>query len=249
MKNWFSGTSFGGINSTTFQSYATNIVDGFKNRVANYYTAAKSAMTTFGSNVKSWLTDYVSYDKFYSIASDVVQGFKNGIGALYYTCKNTISSWGASIISWFKEKLDSNSPSKVFERIGEDTILGYNIGITSLGKTTKGVVSSWADSFTSVSPVMSFAVDTSALRYYSSDSFAKDISADVTSNRSYSITGFKEGMEEFYREYIEPTMAQMAEDMRRQADKKEQTIVQIGNRTVSDAVTTQQKANGYVFAK
>lgn len=249
VKNWFSGTSFGGINSTTFQSYATNIVDGFKNRVANYYTAAKSAMTTFGSNVKSWFTDYVSYDKFYSIASDVVQGFKNGIGALYYTCKNTISSWGASIISWFKEKLDSNSPSKVFERIGEDTILGYNIGITSLGKTTKGVVSSWADSFTSVSPVMSFAVDTSALRYYSSDSFAKDISADVTSNRSYSITGFKEGMEEFYREYIEPTMAQMAEDMRRQADKKEQTIVQIGNRTVSDAVTTQQKANGYVFAK
>lgn len=96
---------------------------------------------------------------------------------------------------------------------------------------------------------MSFAVDTSALRYYSSDSFAKSISANVTSNSSVAVTGFKEGMEEFYREYIEPTMSQMAEDMRRQADKNEQTIVQVGNRVVSDAVTTQRKANGYVFAK
>ena len=43
--------------------------------------------------------------------------------------------------------------------------------------------------------------------------------------------------------------SRIAEDMRRQADKQEQTIVQIGNRTVSDAVTTQRKANGYVFAR
>ena len=40
----------------------------------------------------------------------------------------------------------------------------------------------------------------------------------------------------------------LATDMRRQADKEEQTIVQVGNRTVTDAVTTQKKANGYVFA-
>ena len=133
-------------------------------------------------------------------------------------------------------------------RIGEDTILGYNLGISALGNTTKGVVNKWADSFTSVSPVMSFAVDTSALRYYSSDNFAKSVSANVTSNTSVTATGFKEGMEEFYREYIEPTMAQMASDMRRQADKNEQTVVQIGNRTVTDAVTTQQRANGYRFA-
>ncbi|WP_418718269.1 hypothetical protein [Candidatus Allofournierella merdipullorum] len=248
VKEWFSNTSFGGINSTTFQSYATNIVDGFKNRVANYYTAAKSAMTTFGSNVKSWFTDYVSYDKFYSIASDVVQGFKNGIGALYNTCKNTISSWGASIISWFKEKLDSNSPSKVFERIGEDTILGYNIGITSLGKTTKGVVSSWADSFTSVSPVMSFAVDTSALKYYNGNSFAKAVTANVSANSNFSID--TSHVREEFREAVLEALneSRLAEDMRRQADKKEQTIVQVGNRTITDVVTTQQRANGYRFA-
>ena len=129
------------------------------------------------------------------------------------------------------------------------SVEGFNNGFSFLGKSTKGVVSSWADSFTAVTPTMSFAVDTSALKYYDSGSFAKSVSANVTSNTSVTATGFMEGMEEFYREYVEPTMAQMAADMRRQADKNEQTIVQIGNRTVSDAVTTQQKANGFVFAK
>lgn len=33
----------------------------------------------------------------------------------------------------------------------------------------------------------------------------------------------------------------------RQADKKEQTIVKVGNRTINDAVTTQKEANGFSF--
>ena len=134
-------------------------------------------------------------------------------------------------------------------RLAEDSVLGYNIGINTYGKSTKSAVNNWANSFTKVSPVMRFAVDTSALKYYTSGSFSKSVSADVVNNRNFSVTGFKEGMEEFYREYIEPTLSQMADDMRRQADKNEQTIVQIGNRTVTDAVTTQRKANGYVFVK
>ena len=56
-------------------------------------------------------------------------------------------------------------------------------------------------------------------------------------------------METFYHDYVEPTFKAMAADMKRQADKNEQTIVKIGNRTVTDAVTTQKKANGYTFVK
>lgn len=246
---WFNDSSYGGVNKEKFSTYANDIVNGFKDKISSSYSNSKSSITTWATNIKKYFTDIVSYSTFYDIAKDVIKGFNNGINDYYNTTLPYMRKWAREAEAAFKSELDSNSPSKVFERIGNDTVIGYNMGIASLGKTTKGVVSSWADSFTSVSPVMSFAVDTSALKYYSSDSFAKDISADVTSNRSYSITGFKEGMEEFYREYIEPTMAQMAEDMRRQADKKEQTIVQIGNRTVSDAVTTQQRANGYVFAK
>ena len=249
VKNWFTNKSYGGVNRETFEKYAKDIIDGFKNGVVNGSESAKSGITTWANNIKRCFTDVVSYNAFYDIGKDVVRGFNNGVNDLYYTTRSYMRKWAADAKAAFKRELDSNSPSKVFERIGGDTVLGYNLGIARLGETTKGVVSSWADSFTSVSPVMSFAVDTSALRYYSSDSFAKDISADVTSNRSYSITGFKEGMEEFYHEFIEPTITQMAEDVRRQADKKEQTVVQVGNRVISDAVTTQQKANGYVFVR
>ena len=247
VKQWFTGSGYGAVNRTTFENYAKDIVSGFGSGVTSSYNSSKSSMTSWASNVKSWFSDIASRSAFYEIARDVVDGFNSGINDLYDTSRRYMRKWAEDAIAAFKSELDSNSPSKVFERIGGDTVLGYNNGITTLGKTTKSVVDSWANSFTSVSPVMRFAVDTSALKYYTSDSFAKSVSADVTSNRNFSVTGFEECMKEFYKEYVEPTLSQMADDMRRQADKNEQTIVQIGNRTVTDAVTTQRKANGYRF--
>ena len=41
----------------------------------------------------------------------------------------------------------------------------------------------------------------------------------------------------------------IATDTKRQADKKEQTIVKVGNRTINDAVTTQKEANGFSFTE
>lgn len=243
VKNWFSGIA----SASAFSGFATSVVDGFKNRIGGYYTAAQGSMSTFGSSVKSWFTAYCSYNGFYNVASNVVSGFKNGIGELYHTCKSTISSWGSSIISWFKDKLDVNSPSKVFYEIGGFAVAGFNNAITQVGKSTKSVVGTWADSFTNFSPTMALAVDTSALKYYDSAAFSRSISSNVQSSTEISATGFREAMEDFYHEYVEPTMVQMADDMRRQADKEEKTVVQVGNRVVTDAVTTQKKANGYSF--
>lgn len=42
-------------------------------------------------------------------------------------------------------------------------------------------------------------------------------------------------------------MSQMASDMNRQANKKEHTTVQVGNRVITDAVREQENANGYRF--
>lgn len=247
VKDWFTSSSYGGVNSSTFSTYAANVISGFKTKIGNSYTDAKANMQTFASNVKSWFTGTVSYHSFYSVASDVISGFKNGIGNLYSTCKNTIKNWGSDIIKWFKGVLGIESPSKVFYQMADFSVQGFNNGFDTLGKSTKGVVGSWANSFTKITPTMGFAVDTSALKYYDSASFAKGISTNVNSNHNFTAVGFMEAMQEFYHEYMEPTLLQMAEDMRRQADKPEQPIVQIGNRTINDAVTTQQKANGYKF--
>lgn len=249
LKDWFTSSSYGAINRTTWSNYAKDIVSGFSNGITNNYTTAKSGITTFANYVKNTFKDIVSYDKFYDIAKDVIKGFNNGINDYYDTTLPYMRKWANAAAQAYKAALDSNSPSKRFMRIGEDTVLGYNIGIQNLASTTTGVVTDWANSFSSVSPTMSFAVDTSALKYYNSDSFVGAVSADVSAHSTVTATGFIEGMEEFYREYVEPTLSQMADDMRRQADKKEQTTVMIGNRAVNDAVTTQKKANGYVFVK
>lgn len=247
LKNWFTSASFGAINRTTFGNYAKDIVSGFNNGITNNYATAKSGMVSFANTVKTAFTGIVSYSVFYDIAKDVISGFNNGINDFYDTTRPYMRRWANDAAAAYKAALDSNSPSKRFMRIGEDTVLGYNLGISNLGGTTKGVVTDWANSFASMSPTMSFAVDTSALKYYNSDSFAQSVSAEIASNSkcavesSFSADGFKDAMIQALVE------SGLIEDVRRQADKQERTIVQIGNRTVTDTVTAQQRANGYRF--
>lgn len=66
---------------------------------------------------------------------------------------------------------------------------------------------------------------------------------NLVSSTVMSTEDFEGILEQFYENHL----SQIAEDVRRQADKNEQTIVQVGNRTITDAVTTQQRANGYRF--
>lgn len=54
-------------------------------------------------------------------------------------------------------------------------------------------------------------------------------------------------MRDFYREFVEPTLKDIASDTKRQADKEENIHVQVGNRDVTRAVEIQKDANGYSF--
>ena len=68
-------------------------------------------------------------------------------------------------------------------------------------------------------------------------------------SESYSGDNISRSLQDFYKEYVEPTLKEIASDTKKQADKHEKTIVQIGNRTITDTIVTQQKANGFVFSK
>ena len=160
-----------------------------------------------------------------------------------------IKEFGQSIISKGKEGTEEHSPSKAFRKIGAFVIEGFNIGIEDMIPQSFKVMDSWLNGINGYQPTMSFAVDTSALKYYNGSSFAKTVSANVTSKSNFEVDG-THIREEFRQAVLEAlNESRLAEDMRRQADKPEQTVVQIGNRTVTDAVTTQQRANGYAFAK
>lgn len=232
-----------------FKEIAGNIISGFKDKVGSTYTTVKTNVTTWASKVKEWFQSENSSSSWGTIAKNIVDGFANGVTSWARRCKDAVVSWGQSVLNWFEDTLDINSPSKVFYDIGGFAVAGFNNAIAQVGKTTRNVVGEWANSFTNITPTMTMAVDTSALRYYDSDAFARTISSNVETNSEISSTGFKQAMEDFYREYVEPTLNQIAEDTRRQADKDEHPIVQIGNRVITDAVDVQTKANGYRFTK
>ena len=80
-------------------------------------------------------------------------------------------------------------------------------------------------------------------RYAVSDD-SRNISSERLSNEEW-----KRNMRDFYVEYVEPTLKGIANDTKRQADKKETTVVQIGNKTVAKSIREQEKANGYKFTK
>ena len=65
----------------------------------------------------------------------------------------------------------------------------------------------------------------------------------------YSEESMYNDMRDFYHDFMESSINRMVVATERQADKEEKTIVQVGNRTINDAVTTQKKANGYSFTE
>lgn len=234
--------------SSSFINEAKKIVDGFTNKIKISSYSSKSVITDWANNIEDWFTDKVSKSSFRKLAKDVIDGFNTGVNVYYYTSGRFMNKWADSIIGTFKDSLDSHSPSRVFAGIATDTVVGYNNNIRTVGKTTKGVINDWANSFTEVKPVMSFAIDTSALKYYNASSFSKSISAEVSAYGNYDVSGFKEDMKEFFREYLQPYLSEMAEDIKRQADKEEKTVVTVGARSITQAVDKQRKANGYNFS-
>lgn len=255
IKNWFSQKSQGGICAETWREYAKNVVDGFTSGITSNYSNCKSSMTSWATNVKNWFNSPNGTPlstEFETIGKNVIQGFINGSSnsELWNKAKRKIRQFGEEIIQSGKDGLDEASPSKAFKQIGAFVIEGFNIGLSSMIDTSFGIMSDWTNGVCAYAPTLALAVDTSQLSAIeNTPHLNRAVVADVQSNYAVTNDGFADNMETFYHDYVEPTFKAMAADMKRQADKNEQTIVKIGNRTVTDAVTTQKKANGYTFVK
>lgn len=246
VKSWFSGIA----SNSAFGTLATNVINGFKDKIGKDYTTAKSSMTTFAKSVKSWFEkpDGTSLvDKFKDIGSNVIQGFINGVNSLWDSAMRRIKEFGRSIISKGKEGTEERSPSRAFRKIGAFVIEGFNLGLEDVIPSSYRTMSQWTKNISSYRPQVAFAVDGSALTAYDPTAYVRNVSADVNTQTSISVNGLQSSMEDFYKDYIEPTFVRMADDVKRQADKSERTVVQIGNRVITDEVNRQKKANGYSF--
>ena len=214
--------------------------------VQQFTTSVKNEASTWWSNVKTWWSD----------KAGAVLSFAVGV-------KNDASTWWSNVKSWWSDAIGTLWATlkiklpKVKVSWNKDPLLGLvDLPSFSLVWNAKGGILDGAQIFgmlgnsflgggeagkEAVLPLESHTewMDTLA------DKVRSGLPEDDPGGISYE--GFRRALTDFYEEYVQSTMSQMASDMNRQANKKEQTTVHIGNKAVMDAVVTQQNANGYRF--
>lgn len=259
IRDYFTSSSHGSINSTKFSTFAGNIISGFKGKITTSYSDCQTSITTWANKVKSWFSDTASVSSFQGFAKNVIHGFRDGINSFYRDCEDAVKSWASKVTDWFKEKLDINSPSKVFEQFGLYTVQGFNKGINNAGKTTKKAVSGWLAPLDNVAVNTRLSINDTDLRACRAN-YGEDFSRDISVQRytHSSISGAVQvaivtdnpitaAFKEIAEAVIVPAIHGVEVQAKRQADKNEQTIVEIGGKTITDAVREQKSRNGFSF--
>ena len=146
----------------------------------------------------------------------------------------------------------------MFEQFGLYTVQGFNKGIDTAGESTKKAVSGWLAPFENVSINPRLSINDAALKDYRvnyGEDF-RDISVQRYTHNSISgavqaaiVTDnpLTAAFREIAESVIVPAIQNVETQAKRQADKNEQTIVEIGGRTITDAVREQKSRNGFSF--
>ena len=251
---WFTDKAFGNVNKDTWEQKGKDIIDSFKGSISLNKSDSESTVKGWGTSVIDWFNrpdKKTLMSEFTDIGKNVIRGFSDGIGdyTLRLQAEQSIRNFARSIINTAKSELQVHSPSRAFKDIGQFVVEGFNIGLTSTMSKTYSIMDEWIERVSSYEPEL--AIETSGFNSLRSGSYTNRVLAEhiYEQSRSYNHSSDSMGrtMREFYREYVEPTLKEIANDTKRQADKSEKTVVQIGNRTVTDAVIEQQEANGYSF--
>lgn len=264
IKDYFSGKNHGAINEDQFSKFAANTINGFKNSISEKYINVREKMQKWGEKTQSWFTDNVNADSFSGFARNVVDGFKNGINNFAKDCREAVEGWASSVSDWFKKKLDINSPSKLFCQYGGYTVEGFNLGIEKNSKSTQKAISSWLAPISNISVGTRLSIDDSALQTctpnygndFTNEAIVQRVTREVSTRGTVQATlnsggGLKEAVREAMLELGFDSMiadvGEIRKDAKKQADKNEQTIVEIGGKTITDAVREQKSRNGFSF--
>lgn len=261
--DWFIGSSHGKVNEITFAEFATKMITGFKNKVNASYIDTKSSITTWAAGVKNWFISpaygAINRDTFAGYARTAILGFENGIIINTVIATNAMRNLAIKI----REEFEKNMSRDKFQQIAREVVDGFNSGINQYAHTSISYMQGWGsqagqafkEAFEAAISTIDLpsapgggntskrvAVDTSAYTYRSSDSYSGVVTTG--SKTTVSSAGYEDSVSGFFG-----VLEQIASDVRKQADKDEETVIEIDGRKVSDTVTSKKKANGYVFAK
>lgn len=246
--------------------------------VQQFTTSVKNDSLTWWNNVKTWWSGKVGAVKQFTTSvkneastwwSNVKTWWSGKVGNLSVgvAIKNEASTWWSNVKSWWNNavgdlitKLTIKVP-KVTVKWSTVTVFGKNFSYPSgfgLSWNAKGGILDGAQIFGMLGNTLlggGEAGKEAVLPLETHTEWMDTLAEKVRSGLPDENKGgmeygeFRRALADFYVEYVQGTVSQMATDMNRQANKKEQTTVQVGNRVITDAVRTQEEANGYRFAK
>ena len=102
-------------------------------------------------------------NRFTEFGNMFVNGLVNGLYAGLGKIKTAINNIGDSTIAWFKEKLDINSPSRVFAQLGNFTMEGLTLGLVDGGKGPLNAISQLGKQLTATGVLALGTLSTPAL--------------------------------------------------------------------------------------
>lgn len=255
VKSWWSGkvgavqqfTTSVKNDSLTWWNNTKTWWSGKVGAVKEFTTSVRNDASTWWSNVKTWW-------------SGVVGNLTVGVAI-----KNEATTWWNNVKSWWNDtvgdlwttlKIKIPSISVKWSTVtvfGKDYSYpsGFNLTWNAKGGILDGaqIFGMLGNSFLGGGEAGKEAVLPLETHTEWMDTLAEKVRSGLPDNDTGGMEygEFKRALADFYTEYVQGTMSQMASDMNRQANKKEHTTVQVGNRVITDAVREQENANGYRF--
>ena len=254
VKTWWSGkvgavqqfTTSVKNDSLTWWNNTKTWWSGKVGAVKEFTTSVRNDASTWWSNVKTWW-------------SGVVGNLTVGVAI-----KNEATTWWNNVKRWWNDtvgdlwttlKIKIPSISVKWSTVtvfGKDYSYpsGFNLTWNAKGGILDGaqIFGMLGNSFLGGGEAGKEAVLPLETHTEWMDTLAEKVRSGLPDNDSDG-QGYYEGFSKIleHMENLERTMSGMASDMNRQANKKEHTTVQVGNRVITDAVREQENANGYRF--
>lgn len=255
VKTWWSGkvgavqqfTTSVANQATTWWNNVKSWWSGKVGAVQQFTTSVRNNASTWWSNVKSWWADKVGN---LSVGVSIVNAAS--------TWWNNVKSWWNNTVGTLWTTLNIKLPHISIDW-GNVTVFGkdfsYPKGFKIEWYANGGILDGaqifgmLGNSFLGGGEAGKEAVLPLETHTEWMDTLAEKVRSGLPDNDTGGMEygEFKRALADFYTEYVQGTMSQMASDMNRQANKKEHTTVRVGNRVITDAVREQENANGYRF--
>ena len=177
---------------------------------------------------------------FEDAADNIADGFISGLERAKYKMLEAVRNVANEVQETFRNAMEIHSPSRVFERFGKYTVQGYAQGIDEEKDTATD----------KLKELIREAIDAMNKHPNPNDnSDYQNVYNNSMSSLVYKVdvSDGNNNFAEYFNENVLPIIKGIADDTKRQADKREETVLQISGKEVAKAVKAQQDADGYAF--